>query len=74
MTKKTKIVMVILILIVLLIPIRSTYDDGGTVEYSAFLYSITDYHRLSDKVGGFDTGIEVKILGITVYENTTFDE
>lgn len=42
------------------------------MEFQAVLYSVTNYHALRG-TDGYDTGIEVKILGYTVYENTTFD-
>ena len=67
--KIIRITIIIIIALILLFPLR--YKDGGTVKYQAVLYSITDYHALRG-VDGYDTGIEIKILGITVYENTTF--
>ena len=75
--KKKKIILAVIIitLIVMLIPIRAVYKDGGTVGYNAVLYSVTDYHSINfDRESGYDTGIEIKILGITVYENTTFEK
>ena len=73
MRKKLLRIAIIIIAIILIIPIPISYKDGGTVEYKAILYSVTDYHSLNG-VDGYDTGIEIKILGITVYENTTFDD
>ena len=72
MKKKIIRITIIIIALILLFPIPLRYKDGGTVKYQALLYSITDYHALSG-VDGYDTGIEIKILGITVYENTTFE-
>ena len=69
--KIIRITIIIIIALILLFPIPLRYKDGGTVKYQALLYSITDYHALRG-VDGYDTGIEIKILGITVYENTTF--
>ncbi|HHX11903.1 MAG TPA: hypothetical protein GX731_03710 [Clostridiales bacterium] len=74
--KKKKIISIIIIIItalILLFPIPLRYKDGGTVKYQAVLYSITDYHSIKGVDGSFDTGIEIKILGITVYENATFE-
>ena len=68
-----KITMIIIALI-LLIPIPMAYKDGGTVKYQAVLYSITDYHAMRGANDGYDTGIEIKILGKTIYENTTFSQ
>lgn len=62
---------IITIALILLFPIPIRYKDGGTVKYQALLYSITDYHALRG-VDGYDTGIEIRILGRRVYENTTF--
>jgi hypothetical protein len=71
MKKKIIRITIIIIALILLFPIPLRYKDGGTVKYQAVLYSITDYHALRG-VDGYDTGIEIKILGIKVYENTTF--
>lgn len=66
MMKKIVIrITIIIISLILLIPYPVRYDDGGTVKYIAVLYSITDYR--------YDTGIEIKILGITIYKNTTYE-
>ncbi|MFT4145102.1 MAG: hypothetical protein QM644_11665 [Mobilitalea sp.] len=73
MKKKLLIGIVIILLLVLLIPIPLRYKDGGTVKYRAILYSVTDYHAM-DAEGGYDTGIQIKILGIQVYDNTTFND
>ena len=70
--KKIIRITIIIIALILLFPIPLRYKDGGTVKYQAVLYSITDYHAFRG-VDGYDTGIEIKILGITVYENTTFE-
>ncbi|WP_419823976.1 hypothetical protein [Anoxybacterium hadale] len=74
MKKKTRTrnTIIIAFILILLFPIPLRYKDGGTVRYQAILYSITDYHALRG-VEGYDTGIEIKLLGISVYENTTFD-
>lgn len=72
MKKKIIRITIIIIALILLFPIPLRYKDGGTVKYQAVLYSITDYHAFRG-VDGYDTGIEIKILGITVYENTTFE-
>lgn len=65
-------------LLVLLVPVPSYYKDGGTKQYNAILYSVTKYHAYLDgetidgKVveKGFHVGTEIRILGITVYDNT----
>jgi hypothetical protein len=70
--KKIIVGIIIVLLIILLIPFPLRYKDGGTVEYRAVLYSVTNYHSIKAD-GGFYTGIEIKIIGKTVYDNTTFD-
>ncbi len=72
MKKKVIRIAIIIIILTLLVPIPLRFKDGGTVKYQAILYSITDYHALRG-TDGYDTGIVIKVLGITLYENMTFD-
>lgn len=71
--KKLNKIIIIVIVLILLFPIPIRYKDGGTVEYKAILYSVTDYHALRE-AESFETGIEIKILGITVYRNVKFGQ
>ena len=71
--KRIAVIALVVIFLFLLIPFPRHMDDGGTVVYEAILYSVTNYHRIKEP-DGYDTGIEVEIFGITVYENTTFDK
>lgn len=71
MKKKFIKIVIIIVVLILLFPIPHRYKDGGTVKYQAVLYSITDYHALSG-VDGYDTGIEIEILGKTIYKNITY--
>jgi len=73
MKKRVIVILLIVAAIILLIPVPVHFKDGGTVKYQAILYSITDYHSIKVP-DGFYTGVEIKVLGITVYENTTFDD
>lgn len=73
MKKRIIRITIIIIALILLFPIPLRFKDGGTVKYQAVLYSITDYNALRG-IYDYDTGIEIKILGITVYENTTFGQ
>lgn len=84
MKKKKKLIIIIIIaavvLAVLLIPHKYLYKDGGTVEYSAVLYSVTNYHALADNVDengeiqhGYTVGKTVKILGFVVSDDTHFE-
>lgn len=73
MKKKLIRIIIVIIALILILPIPIRYKDGGTVKYQAVLYSITNYHALRG-VDGYDTGIEIRVLGMTVYENTTFGD
>jgi hypothetical protein len=73
MKRKIIVGIIIVLLFVLLIPFPLRYKDGGTVEYHAVLYSVTNFHSMKTG-GGFYTGIQVKVLGISVCDNTTFDD
>ena len=73
MRKKVIKIAIIIIALILLIPIPLRYKDGGTVKYQAVLYSITDYHALRG-TDGYNTGIKIKTLGITIYESTIFSQ
>lgn len=75
--KKKKIIrniVIAVILVIFLFPIPCTMNDGGSVEYNALLYSVTNYHRitLQDDVEGFTEGFRVEILGIKIFEKTEF--
>lgn len=70
MKKKSIIIVVIIIaLIVLLVPIPRYLNDGGSVEYRALLYKITDYHQLVPEGFNYIEGIGIEILGIEVFNN-----
>ena len=71
--KKTFIIILILITLILLFPIRGKFKDGGSVEYRAILYTVYDVHS---EYGGPDgihyvEGTIIEILGYQVYNNTT---
>ena len=71
MKKKIIIAISIIIAVVLLFPSRTVLKDGGTVKYTALLYSITKYHRLApmSSSSGYDEGISIKILGLEIFNN-----
>jgi len=70
MKKKVIIAMIIIILLILLVPRTRYLNDGGTVEYKAFMYSITKLHKLNDySPTGYDEGTKIEILGIEVYND-----
>ena len=76
MTKKNIIIALILVVIVLLIPIPRRYPDGGSVSYKALVYEVVKIHQPSNTtnytkpnydIGEYADGLEVKVLGKTVY-------
>ena len=78
MTKKTKIILIVIgVLILLVIPIKTTLDDGGTVEYKALLYKVSKVSRLisreemesEGKVKDYDKGIIIEVLGFEIFNN-----
>ena len=60
-------------LAILLFPIPRKLNDGGTVEYRALLYTITDYHKLiletDESESGYIEGIKIEILGIEIFNS-----
>ena len=76
--KKTKkrallVIAVVLALVLLLTPIPLGLKDGGSVRYKALVYEVTKIHQLpweTDADYEYIEGIEVKILGVTVYRKT----
>ena len=76
--KKTKkrallVIAVVLALVLLLTPIPFRLKDGGSVRYKALVYEVTKIHQLpseTDADYAYIEGIEVKILGVTVYRKT----
>lgn len=70
--KKIIIGIVIVIAIILLFPIPLSLKDGGSVEFRAFLYSVTKYHQINHEVdGGYVDGIGIEILGAKVLDTRT---
>ena len=57
------ILLIIGILFVLLVPIKKTYKDGGTREYSAILYKVIKWHTLDDDYeSGYKDTTEIHIF------------
>lgn len=72
MKRKWVIVVCVLLCAALLFPIPIRMKDGGTVEYKAMLYSISDVHRINPDIEAakpFLEGTIIKILGIEVFNN-----
>jgi len=70
--KKKKIFVIVIIIVIFLLlflPRRDIMQDGGTVHYKALIYEVIKYHQLNELYqGGFKTGIELKIFGVSVYK------
>lgn len=73
-TRKKAWILLILVIIAMLLPMKILYKDGGTVQYKALLYCYTQYHSLTveNYRAGYRTGKEIKIFGLTVYDDTEF--
>jgi hypothetical protein len=68
--KKLICAVCIVLALVLLIPVPLRLKDGGSVEYRAVLYSVTDVHRLaSEAQSGYLEGTVIEILGVEVFNN-----
>ncbi len=72
--KKLVTVIILLALIVLLFPIRTQLKDGGTVEYKALLYKVSDVHSLTtleehENGKEFNEGFIIEILGFEIFNN-----
>ena len=74
MKKKAIIIVCVLLAIVLLFPIPMRLRDGGTVQYKAILYTVSDVHSLAtveeqDVGKEFNEGIIIEILGFEFLNN-----
>ena len=62
----------IVLALMLLIPVPMRLKDGGSVEYKAMLYTVTDVHRIRPAPSSvweenFEEGIIIEILGREVF-------
>ena len=74
MKKKFIITVCIIFAIVLLFPIPLHLKDGGTVEYTAILYKVSDVHCLtsSEEIENgkmYNEGIIIEVFGIEIFNN-----
>ncbi|MBQ8547832.1 MAG: hypothetical protein IJ427_04965 [Lachnospiraceae bacterium] len=70
------VICLVLVAFVLLVPIPLRYKDGGTVKYSALLYSVTNVHSIVTQYvaegkykDGYEVGTIVRVLGFEVYND-----
>ncbi len=69
-----KVVIIITIIIIALfcIPVPYHLKDGGSVEYKALLYKVTDVHCLNpdmDVEQPYLEGIVIEIFGVEIFNN-----
>ena len=62
----------IVLALVLLVPFPVRLKDGGSVEWNAVLYSVTDVHRIKPTPSSvwednFEEGVIIEILGREVF-------
>lgn len=74
MKKKAIIILCVLLAIVLLFPVPLRLRDGGTVQYKAILYTVSDVHSLAtieDQEAGkeFNEGIIIEMLGFEIFNS-----
>ena len=69
--KNIIIIVIIVVLVILLFPIPNRLKDGGTVEYKALLYTITDYKKIALEGGKTEylEGIKIEILGFEIFNS-----
>ena len=72
------IIIAVVLLAVFLFPVASLYSDGGTNSYGSIIgiYEVLDYNEInvSGNLLWLKRGVEVKIFGIKVYDNTYFTD
>lgn len=73
MKKKLGIILALIIIIILLIPIPRYLKDGGTVEYAAVLYKVSNVHMIistgESQYAEYADGIIVELFGMEVYNS-----
>lgn len=75
MKKKVMIILTIIVMMILLIPVPIRLKDGGSVEYKAIIYKITDVHRLnSESTTGYEDGFIIEIFGIEIFNNVSYEK
>lgn len=73
MKKKSVLIISIIVALILLFPIPFRLKDGGSIEFKALLYTVTQYHKLApieDTDNGYIEGIGIEILGMEIYNST----
>ena len=73
-SRKKALLLLIIIFLAMLIPMKIQYKDGGTVEYKAVLYSVTELHEITSQNYRLGTiqGRKIRVFFWNVYDNTEF--
>lgn len=76
MKKKNIVIIIIVLMVILLFPIPKKLKDGGSIEYRALLYTITNYHKLApeESTTEYIDGIGIEILGMEIINTTNKTE
>lgn len=74
MKKKIVFTVCILFAVITLFPIPIKLKDGGTIEYRAILYKISNVHSIAtteeiEKGKMFNEGIIIEVLGLEIFNN-----
>ncbi len=71
-SKRGLVIVLIVLLVLMLIPIKLAYLDGGTGGYRAVLWQVEKLHRMLDVDGSYLVGTRVTLLCglIPVYDDT----
>ena len=72
--KVYRIIIGAILALILLFPIPRPLKDGGTIEYRALLYKVSDVHSLApmedmEKGKEYNEGTIIEILGFEVYNS-----
>jgi len=70
--KKIITIIIIILILILFIPIPMRLKDGGSVEYKAIVYTVTDVKRLNPDIDSekeYLEGITIEIFGLEIYNN-----
>ena len=67
---KSGAILCMLLGLILLILIPMRMKDGGSVEYRAVLYCVTDVHKIDHEADdGYIDGTVVEVLGMEIYSD-----
>ncbi len=71
-TARVLAIVLVVLLVLMLIPFRVSYLDGGSGGWYAALWQVKQYHQMLDAEGHYLVGTRVTLLFglIPVYDNT----